>query len=158
MNCLYLLVSNRKRCVVVAHVGVSRQGNPSGVVASIPVQGSIVAAERSTIYPAQVAVNSIIAVAIVVTAHVDELCVDQSVITIVAEHCVIPSEVQQRHISQVDDVVGIAVDLISIVVQIVERCVKERSEGDAQDAVDDGGPSVGVPGGRGRLQLQEWFV
>ena len=75
----------------------------------------------------------------------DKLSVNQSVVAIVTQHDIVPDVVEQRHISQVDDVVGISVDLIAVVVQIVKRSVKERSEGDAQDPVDDGGSSVGVP-------------
>ena len=85
---------------------------------------------------------------VVVAAHEYELCVDQSVVAVEAEHYIIPGETQQRHISQVDNVVGIAVNLITVIVEIINRSVKERSEGDAQDAVDDGCSSVGIPSGR----------
>ena len=75
----------------------------------------------------------------------DELSVDQSVIIVVAEHDIFPGEIEQRHVSQVDHVVGIAVNLIAVVVQIVKRSVKERSEGDAQNPVDDGSTCIGIP-------------
>lgn len=122
-----------------------RQGNPSGAVASIPADAFAGSCHGLTIYPAQVAVNPVIAVAAVVRGLEYKLSVDQSVVAIVTQHDVVPDEVNQRHISQIDDVVGISVDFIAIEVQIVKRSVKERSEGDAQDPVDDGGASVGVP-------------
>ena len=82
---------------------------------------------------------------VIVAGVEDELCVDQSVIVVVAEHDVFPGEIEQRHVSQVDHVVGIAVNLIAVVVQIVKRTVKERSEGDAQNPVDDGSSCIGIP-------------
>ena len=41
--------------------------------------------------------------------------------------------------------VGIAVNLVTIEVEIINRCFKERSEGQTQDPVNDGSSSVGVP-------------
>ena len=76
---------------------------------------------------------------------VNELCIDQSVVTIEAEHHVVPEVVDQCHIPQVDHVVGIAVNLVTIVVQVLNRSVKERAEGDTQNPIDDRSASVRVP-------------
>ena len=122
-----------------------REGDPTGVLPAIPTQGSVVVSERITVDSAQAPVDPLIAIAVVVTGLEDELCVDQLVVTIVAEHDIVPEVVQQAYISQVDDVVCITVDLIAIVVQIVERDVKERSEVQAQNPVDDGSTCVGIP-------------
>ena len=141
-------IPNRDRGVVVSQIVVHRQGNPSGVLAAIPAEFIVVAAEGGTVHSAKVAVNSVVASTIVVGAVIDELCVDQSVVAVVTEHHVFPEEVEQRHVTQVDDVVGIAVNLKAVVVEVVKRSIIERSEGDAQDAVDDRGSSVGVPSSR----------
>ena len=132
----------------MSQIVVHRQGYPSGAVSSIPAHLVRVADDGLTIHPAQVAVNSVVAVTIIVGGVIDELCIDEPVVTVVAEHHVIPEAVDQGHISQVDDVVGIAVDLVTVVVEVVKRCIKERSEGEAQDAVDDRSSSVGVPSSR----------
>lgn len=124
---------------------MSGQGDPSSAAAAIPVQGIVAVGEGGAIYSAQAVVNPVIASVVVVRAVEDELRVDQPVHVIVAQHHVTPVETQQRHIPQIDDAVCIAVDLIAIVVEIVKRSVKERSEGDAQDSVDDGSTCVGVP-------------
>lgn len=124
---------------------MSGQGDPSSVAAAIPAQGIVAVGEGGAIYSAQAVVNPVIASVVVVRAVEDELRVDQPVHVIVAQHHVTPVETQQRHIPQIDDAVCIAVDLIAIVVEIVKRSVKERSEGDAQDSVDDGSTCVGVP-------------
>ena len=97
-----------------------RQGNPSGAVASIPADAFAGSCHGLTIYPAQVAVNPVIAVAAVVRGLEYKLSVDQSVVAIVTQHDVVPDEVNQRHISQIDDVVGISVDFIAVEVQIVK--------------------------------------
>ena len=55
-------------------------------------------------------------------AVIDELGVYQFAVFVVQHH-VGPVEVEHRNISQVDDVVGIAVDVVTIVVQIVERYI-----------------------------------
>ena len=132
----------------MSQIVVHRQGYPSGAVSSIPAHLVRVADDGLTIHSAQVAVNSVVAVTIIVGGVIDELCIDEPVVTVVAEHHVIPEAVDQGHISQVDDVVGIAVDLVTVVVEVVKRCIKERSEGEAQDAVDDRSSSVGVPSSR----------
>lgn len=124
---------------------MSGQGDPSSAAAAIPAQGIVTVGEGGAIYSAQAVVNPVIASVVVVRAVEDELRVDQPVHVIVAQHHVTPVETQQRHIPQIDDAVCIAVDLIAIVVEIVKRSVKERSEGDAQDSVDDGSTCVGVP-------------
>ena len=129
----------------MSQVVVSAQGHPSGIVAAIPAQAIVAVVEGQAINSAQAVVNPVIAVAVVARAVEDELSVDQSVHLIVAQHHVTPVEVQQRHIPQIDDVICIAVNLIAVVVEIVERSVKERSEGDAQDAVDNRSGSIGVP-------------
>ena len=141
-------IPNRDGGVVVSQIVVHRQGYPSGAVSSIPAHLVRVADDGLTIHPAQVAVNSVVAVTIIVGSVIDELCIDEPVVTVVAEHHVIPEAVDQGHISQVDDVVGIAVNLVTVVVEVVKRCIKERSEGEAQDAVDDRSSSVGVPSSR----------
>lgn len=129
----------------MTQVAVSGQGDPSSAAAAIPAQGIVAVGEGGAIYSAQAVVNPVIASVVVVRAVEDELRVDQPVHVIVAQHHVTPVETQQRHIPQIDDAVCIAVDLIAIVVEIVKRSVKERSEGDAQDSVDDGSTCVGVP-------------
>lgn len=129
----------------MTQVAVSGQGDPSSAAAAIPAQGIVAVGEGGAIYSAQAVVNPVIASVVVVRAVEDELRVDQSVHVIVAQHHVTPVETQQRHIPQIDDAVCIAVNLIAIVVEIVKRSVKERSEGDAQDSVDDGSTCVGVP-------------
>jgi len=139
------LVPNRQRRVAVSQILIHREGDPAGVVAAVPAQGTVVVGEGCTIYSAEAIVNPLVTVTVVVAGLEDKLCVDQLVVTIVAEHDIVPEEVQQTHISQVDDVVGIAVYLIAIVVQIVERSVKERSEGQTQNPVDIGSIVVVVP-------------
>lgn len=129
----------------MTQVAVSGQGDPSSAAAAIPAQGIVAVGEGGAIYSAQAVVNPVIASVVVVRAVEDELRVDQPVHVIVAQHHVTPVETQQRHIPQIDDAVCIAVNLIAIVVEIVKRSVKERSEGDAQDSVDDGSTCVGVP-------------
>ena len=88
---------------------------------------------------------------------IDELCVYKPVVTVIAQHDVVPHEVEQGHLSQVDDVIGIAVNLIAIVVEVIERGIKERAEGDAQDSVDYGSSCVGVPanGNHGAIPCEE---
>ena len=88
---------------------------------------------------------------------IDELCVYKSVVTVIAQHYIIPHRIQQGHFSQVDDVIGIAVNLIAIVVEVIERGIKERAEGDAQNAVDYGSSCVGVPanGNHGTIPCEE---
>jgi hypothetical protein len=94
--------------------------------------------------PAQAVVNSVETTSVIIAAVVDKLSVSQSV-EFVVEHHVRPVEVEHRHIPQVDDAVGIAVDIVTAVVQMIERCFIERSEHETQDAVDNGGSSIGVP-------------
>ena len=129
----------------MTQVAVSGQGDPSSAAAAIPAQGIVAVGEGGAIYSAQAVVNPVIASVVVVRAVENELRVDQPVHVIVAQHHVTPVETQQRHIPQINDAVCIAVNLIAIVVEIVKRSVKERSEGDAQDSVDDGSTCVGVP-------------
>lgn len=76
---------------------------------------------------------------------VNKLCVNQSVATIEAQHYIVPEVVEQNHVSQVDDVISISVNLVTIVVQILNRGVKERSEGQTQNPVNDGCSRVGCP-------------
>ena len=76
---------------------------------------------------------------------VNKLCVDQSVASIETQHYIVPEVVEQYHVSQVDDVIGISVNLVTIVVQILNRGVKERSEGQSQNPVNDGSSTVGCP-------------
>ena len=122
-----------------------RERYPTGAAASIPAQAVVAAVDGLTVYSAQAVVNPVVAMTVGAAGVEDELCVNQSVIIVVAEHDVFPGEIEQRHVSQVDHVVGIAVNLIAVDVQIVKRSVKERSEGDAQNPVDDGGTCIGVP-------------
>ena len=122
-----------------------RERYPTGAAASIPAQLVVAAVDGLTVYAAQAVVNPVEAMAVGAAGVEDELCVNQSVIIVVAEHDVFPGEIEQRHVSQVDHAVGIAVNLIAVDVQIVNRSVKERSEGDAQNPVDDGGTCIGVP-------------
>ena len=122
-----------------------RERYPTGAAASIPAQAVVAAVDGLTVYSAQAVVNPVVAITVGAAGVEDELCVNQSVIIVVAEHDVFPGEIEQRHVSQVDHVVGIAVNLIAVDVQIVKRSVKERSEGDAQNPVDDGGTCIGVP-------------
>ena len=129
----------------MSQIAVHRERYPSGAISAIPAQRAVIVSEGIAVYSAQAIVNPVVAVAVVVVALEDELSVDQSVVTIVAEHGVVPEEVEQAHISQVDDVVGIAVNLIAIVVQEVKRYVKERSEVQTQNPVDDGCAAVGSP-------------
>ena len=129
----------------MSQIAVSRQGHPSGVAAAIPTQSIIAVVEGEAVHSAQAVVNPVVAVAIVVCAVEDELRVNQSVHTIVAQHHVTPGEVEQRHVPQIDDVVCITVNLIAVVVEIVKRSVKERSESDSQDAIDHRSGGVGIP-------------
>lgn len=73
-----------------------------------------------------------------------KLCVGQFSVFI-AEHHIGPVEVEHRYISQVDDVVSIAVDVVAAVVELVERNLIEGAEHETQNTVDDGSSSVGVP-------------
>ncbi len=139
-----LLVTNRHGGVVVAVALTHRQGHPTGVVAAVPAHRHAVAEDGRTIDAGQAPVNPVESCGGVVGAVEYELRVSQS-IQFVVQHHIRPVEVEHGHISQVDDTVGIAVDIVTIAVQEVKRSVKDRSEGDAQDPVDDGGTSVGVP-------------
>ena len=140
-------VPNRQGGVVVSQIAVPSQGYPSGAAAAIPAQGAVAVGEGQSVQSAQAVVNPVVAVAVAVRAVEDELSVDQSVHVVVAQHHISPVEAQQRHVPQVDDVVCIAVDLVAVVVEIVERSVKERSKSDAQDAVDNWSGGIGVPTG-----------
>lgn len=75
---------------------------------------------------------------------IDELGVDESVVVIV-EHHVGPVEVEHRDIPQVDDAVGIPIDEVTVVVQVVERGLIEGAEYQTQDTVDNRSSGVGVP-------------
>ena len=66
----------------------------------------------------------------------NELGVYQAVVVVV-EHDIGPVEVEHGDISEEDDAVGIAVDVVAAVVQVVERSFIERAEDESQDAVDD---------------------
>ena len=121
------------------------KGNPSSGVASIPADSLDVADDGRSVDSAQAVIYPVVAVMVAARSLEDELRVNQSAGTIVAEHDIVPDEVEQRHVPQVDDVICIAVDFVAVVVQIVKRDVKERSEGDAEDAVDDRCASIGVP-------------
>ena len=121
------------------------KGNPSSGVASIQADSLNVADDGRSVDSAQAVIYPVVAVMVAARSLEDELRVNQSAGTIVAEHDIVPDEVEQRHVPQVDDVICIAVDFVAVVVQIVKRDVKERSEGDAEDAVDDRCASIGVP-------------
>ena len=121
------------------------KGNPSSGVASIPADSLDVADDGRSVDSAQAVIYPVVAVMVAARSLEDELRVNQSAGTIVAEHDIVPDEVEQRHVPQVDDVICIAIDFVAVVVQIVKRDVKERSEGDAEDAVDDRCASIGVP-------------
>ena len=121
------------------------KGNPSSGVASIPADSLDVADDGRSVDSAQAVIYPVVAVMVAARSLEDELRVNQSAGTIVAEHDIVPDEVEQRHVPQVDDVICIAVDFVAVVVQIVKRDVKERSESDAEDAVDDRCASIGVP-------------
>lgn len=97
-----------------------RERYPTSVVASVPTDALVVASDGLTIYPAQIPVNSVVAVTVIVGSLEDKLSIYQSVGTIVAEHDIVPDEMEQGHIPQIDDVVGIAINLEAIVVQIVK--------------------------------------
>lgn len=75
---------------------------------------------------------------------IDELGVYQFAVFVVQHH-VGPEEVQHRDISQVDDVVGIAVDVVTVVVEVIERDVIQGTEHQTKDAIDHGSSGVGVP-------------
>ena len=129
----------------MSEVVVRGKGNPSSGVASIPADSLDVADDGRSVDSAQAVIYPVVAVMVAARSLEDELRVNQSAGTIVAEHDIVPDEVEQRHVPQVDDVICIAVDFVAVVVQIVKRDVKERSEGDAEDAVDDRCASIGVP-------------
>ena len=139
-----LLVTDRHGGVVVAVALTHRQGHPTGVVAAVPAHCHAVAEDRRTIDAGQAIVNPVKSCGGVVSAVEHKLRVNQS-IQFVVQHGVRPVEAEHGHISQVDDAVGIAVDVVTIAVQEIKRSVKDRSEGDAQDPVDDGSASIGVP-------------
>ena len=71
-------------------------------------------------------------------------------VVFIVQHHVRPIEVEHGHISQVDDAVGIAIDIVTVVVQVVERNVIECAEYQTQDAVDNGCSDIGVPSYRNR--------
>ena len=139
-----LLVTDRHGGVVVAVALTHRQGHPTGVVAAVPAHRHAVAEGGWTIDAGQAIVNPVKSCGGVVSAVEHKLRVNQS-IQFVVQHGVRPVEAEHGHISQVDDAVGIAVDVVTTAVQEVKRSVKDRSEGDAQDPVDDGSASIGVP-------------
>lgn len=140
----FCLVTDRHRRVVTTAVVEHRQCHISGAVAAVPADRHAVAINGRAIDAGQALVDSVVARHVVVAAVIYKLSVYQSVVFIV-EHHVGPVEVEQGHISQVDDAVGIAVDVVTAVVQVVERSLIEGAEYQTQDAVDNGSSGVGVP-------------
>ena len=104
----------------MSQIAVHRERYPSGAISAIPAQRAVIVGEGIAVYSAQAIVNPVVTVAAEVVGLEDKLCVDQLVATIVAEHDIVPEVIHHAYISQVDDVVGIAVDLITVVIQIVE--------------------------------------
>jgi len=140
----FCLVTDRQSRVVVPGVVEHRQCHISVAVAAVPADRHAVAINGRAIDAGQAVVDSVVARHVVVAAVIYKLSVYQSVVVIV-EHHVGPVEVEHGHISQVDDAVGIAVDVVTAVVQVVERSLIEGAEYQTQDAVDNGSSGVGVP-------------
>lgn len=140
----FCLVTDRHCRVVTTAVVEHRQCHISGAVAAVPADRHAVAINGRAIDAGQAVVDSVVARHVVGAAVIYKLSVYQSVVFIV-EHHVGPVEVEQGHISQVDDAVGIAVDEVTAVVQVVERSLIEGAEYQTQDAVDNGSSGVGVP-------------
>lgn len=67
----------------------------------------------------QSAIQAIVATAVVAMVVVAKLCIVEPVI--VAQHGIGPCVAQEVDIAQVDDVVVVAIDVVAIVVEIVER-------------------------------------
>lgn len=67
-----------------------RERYPTGAAASIPAQAVVAAVDGLTVYSAQAVVNPVVAITVGAAGVEDELCVNQSVIIVVAEHDVFP--------------------------------------------------------------------
>ena len=68
---------------------------------------------------------------------VDELCACQSSVAVVVYCGIWPRERHFRYITQIYGVVNISIDFISLVVEIIESAVIERTESQSEDCVDN---------------------
>ena len=136
-------VSHRECGVEPAAVGTQTQCDISSRVAAKPSGHTGFDAHRRAIHCAQVMIDAIVTATVIVGRAVSELRVHQST-SVVTEHYIGPHQVKHAHVAQIDHIVGITVNIVTIAVQIVERHVKDRSESEAQNAVDYRCPIVGT--------------
>ena len=138
------LVSNRHCRVITSSIIHHRQCYISDAIASVPADAHAVAANRSTIDSGQLVHDDVIAGVIITVAVENELGVCEPVAAIV-EHRVGPVEAKQRNITQVDYVIGIAVNVVTVAIEVVEGLDKVSTKHDVQNAVDDRSSGVGMP-------------
>ena len=67
---------------------------------------------------------------------VEELRACQAAVAVVVDCCVGPGVSHFGHVAQIHGIVGISVDFISLVVEVVERYIIECAECDAENRVD----------------------
>lgn len=113
------LVSNRHRRVITCGVIHHRQCYKSDSIASIPADAHAVAVNRSAVDSGQLVQHDVIARIVISIAVENELSVCESVVAIV-EHRVRPVEAKHWNVAQVDHVIGIAVNVVTVVVEVVE--------------------------------------
>ena len=110
-------------------------------------------AHRVAVAGAQAAIQAIVACAVVVTRDDGKLCIVELVVVVVAQHHIGPLIVEQRHITQINDIVVVTIDVEPVIVEVVERSIVEGAEEEAQNAVNDGRIAIGTEaiGNRGTI-------
>lgn len=110
-------------------------------------------AHRVAVAGAQAAIQAIVACAVVVTRDDGKLSIVELVVVVVAQHHIGPLIVEQRHITQINDIVVVTIDVEPVIVEVVERSIVEGAEEEAQNAVDDGRIAIGTEaiGNRGTI-------
>lgn len=137
-------VPYREGGVEACSVHYCAQGDVACCVATEPSCSIYIDADGRSVDCAQVVIEAVVAAAVGIARRDDELCIGKTSITIVAEHHIGPEQVQHTNIAKIDDVTVVAIDIVVVGVQIVERNVKERSKLQSQDAVDHRCSNIGA--------------
>lgn len=114
-----------------------RECYESDAIATVPAHGHAIAAYRNSVDSAQLVGDDVIAAVVIPVAVVNELGVSEAVAAIV-EHYVRPVETEHGHITQVDHVIGIAINVVSVAIEVVERIEVVSAKHNVKDTVDDG--------------------
>ena len=88
----------------------------------------------------ELSIKPVVANAVGKAGAVAELHIVEAIV--VAEHDFGPRVAKQVYIAQINHVVVVAVDVVAVVIQVVERGVIESTEVYPDDAVDDGGTCI----------------